>query len=391
MYGIITHCCGGQWKYNNDGLTPIHIACKKNNIVFLQETRKSDYFYKDAFECITASEQRMQTPLMIAIENYNFEIVEALCSFNGDPQSKIQINEARDIYFGHYNELEYGAFYFIKSKNDATNNDYNESFRLFKLMFKTLLEYHKIRNGKQLIEYNNDTNNDWNKIDKKLIKSLMNIVNEYVKHGKLQHAQTTKETKETKDYNEQLKEWIDKLFIMFKKEDYQSIVHCILNPEDDTKSNETKMEIYIQEHLQCPKCKNQKSKTMTQSNTSNSIQCIVCGSDCNRHDQTEFYQCNYESNHMLCWDCGVVLVACKLLVSGESHLFDSFMIQHAHNRSSIEKMFIEKFVSKYCHPSDVLFYICQQAKNLKLELIEKFIQIAPLRYINKIRNQVESV
>lgn len=141
-------------EYNVDGWLPIHVACKNNSTMFVENYVATAS--KRVLAPITVGDGRMQTPLMIAIENYSFGTIEILCD-------KSTTQEVRDIGFYYYNELEYASYYFIRSHDDG-NTNYDKSFDAFKLLWKTLFKQNEVTNSRQLVKYANDSNNKENNI-----------------------------------------------------------------------------------------------------------------------------------------------------------------------------------------------------------------------------------
>ena len=346
-------------KYNVHGWSPMHIACKYNSTIFIQVSARKIFPKADYF---TVCENRMQTPLMIAIENYSFESIEILVNL-----LNCKINQMRDIGFYCYNELEYSTYYFIKcncNDNDNGNTNVEKSLACFKLLFKRLLTQHQITNSVQLLEYNKN-NDNWDKIDLQMIDSLIKIVNEYVNNG--DHDEN--------DYNQQLKSWLDILFLTFKNQDYAQFVSIVLN---DTISSDKK----IQDCFECPDCN--ATCTLLEQKL-NHTSCVLCNSTT---VEKETYQCSAKSNHLICYNCCFALTLTKLLCHNSIHLlhlFISFINQNGVNDEILSKMFNIDIVGKYYDVSTILFHVCKNVKYLEMSVIEKFIRFAPKEYSNKLQ------
>ena len=316
------------------------------------------------FDTITVGDLRFRTPLMIAIENHNFEIVSMLCDYRRRFGNSWQLRD----------EIEHAAYFFMKNSNDD-NSDTKKSFELVKHLFQTLLIHHKIGNYKQFIDYNLDPRNV-EKIDLYLMETLMNDTNAYV--SAFEQGQ---------QYNEQLKQWIDKLLMMFKSGNYYDIVNFILRGQDQSESK-------LKSTFMCPCCCNVVSgNRITMCAFQGNAKCMVCNQQKQKNGEIIYYQCEQDKGQVICQDCCIPLNICCLLEPQclESHLLVPFVTQYIDNAQLLTKVFDTNIIGKYYDPSKILFYFCKDVKYLPLALIEKFIEIAPTKFVCLVRNDQPSV
>ena len=111
-------------KFNFNGFTPLHIACKYGNIAMLGLL--TDNWCKNGSSKATVDGDSIKTPLMIAIENQNdndfiLEVIHRSTLHNDESNvfTHLNIIEIRDPSLNHYNSLQYFVHYL---KNNTTNN-----------------------------------------------------------------------------------------------------------------------------------------------------------------------------------------------------------------------------------------------------------------------------
>ena len=223
------------------------------------------------------------------------------------------------------------------------------------------------------------------------MKSLMNIINNYLNIERIKED----------NYNQDLKQLIKCLFMMFKNQDYKNIVKFISTDSDYDK--QSKIQQYSN-YFQCPNCECQLThNSIIAIDTSNTIdidiKCMICNKNFTNIDN-EYYQCEWEMNDIACKECCIALTLRKLLQesalsmdpdeeSSSSSISMSLFVGILNDKFSIDnleqiviKMFNKDIVGKYYDPSMVMFRICENSRYIKLNMIEKFIILAPT-YINK--------
>ena len=279
----------------------------------------------------------------------------------------LDVIEIRNPAFNNYNGLQYFVHFF---KNEMSNVDNSKCLNVFKRLFKSMLNSKFIKTKNDLVDYND---NSYEKIDCRLIESLINIINA-----------NNNRYDNNSNPNIELQEWIEQLYFMYKNKQFENVVTFILE------NRYSEFETTIDKEFVCPidgksvhLMKQQLQTDLSNSDKRVDCMCMACNEMINEDATKSMYQCQADEKHIICKQCCIVkflnewIRLRRLFEPGDHDLI--FMKQQI-GKMQILKQMVAAYDTD--QPWKILFDMCI---NLWINpFFDKFVEVVPKDYINKV-------